>query len=158
MGKFQEAHDRIKDNLEFTNEAKLFIASGTAYANLAWALEGLGRLDEALECAQKSQRISEEMKSPQLRIVALRSLSELQNDPAEKARYAEEALRLAKERSRRLNEAGALLTLSICYQDDSYYQEAATILQKLPPKIPSRTLSASRTVSQRLISYRGLSP
>jgi len=130
-GNFQEAHDRLIKNLGYTDKMELWIGKGILLANLAWALEGLGQVGKAKECAQEALAISEKMKSLQLRIIALRSLSELQSDPKEKARYAEEALALAKERSRRLNEAGALLTLADCYRDERYQQEAEAILIKL---------------------------
>ena len=133
-GNFQDAYERLQHNLEYAEKAKLFIAQGVILANLAWALEGLGLLTDAEQCALEALKISEKMDSVQLRIIALRSLGELQNDSDKKARYVEEAYILAHERSRRLNEAGTLLTLSACTNDERYYQNAVKILRALGSK------------------------
>ena len=130
-GNFQEARERFTRYLEFTEEMQFVIGSGVASANMAWVMDALGFPDDALSYAEKAFCFAEKADAPLLKIVALRSLSEAQKDPTARAAYAEEARALAKKRSRRFNEAGALLTLADCHQDESIYKEAIQLLEEL---------------------------
>ena len=98
---------------------------------MAWAMDGLGDSDSALEYAEKSLFMAEKTNSHLLKIVALRSLSEVQTDQNTKTRYAEEAYNLAKKHSRRFNIAGALLTLAECHEDEKLQKKAIHILEEV---------------------------
>ena len=131
LGNFEDARQRLLKDIAFTEEMKFDTGSGTTYANMAWAMDGLGDSDSALEYAEKSLFMAEKTNSHLLKIVALRSLSEVQTDQNTKTRYAEEAYNLAKKHSRRFNIAGALLTLAECHEDEKLQKKAIHILEEV---------------------------
>ena len=130
-GDFKNAYQRINREILYAEKMKFHIGVGTSYANMAWVMDGLGDIDSALGYAEKSLFMAKKTDAPLLKIVALRSMSELQKDLSVKAHYAEEARIMAKKRSRRFNEAGALFTLADCYQDKKLQDEAIQLLDKL---------------------------
>ena len=131
LGDFQDAHQRISQYLAYTEEMQFHIGTGVACANMAWAMDGLGDTDSALEYAEKTLSIAKKTNAHLLEIVALRSMSELQKDLSSKVRYAEAVRTLAKKHSRRFNEAGAMLTLADCHQDENLRDEAIRLLDDL---------------------------
>ena len=131
LGDFQNALENLRADHEHAKEAQLRQPFARLYAKIAWALDGLGLFDEAMEHAEKSLFLAEKMDEPLVKLMALRSLSEVTNDKDDKIRYAEEARALAKKHSRRLNEAGALLTLAHSYREDSFRNEAEEILDEI---------------------------
>lgn len=131
QGQTKEATHDLLENLGYIKERKYHIAEGLVYANLAWSLE---EQKEATEYAEEALKIAESMNSPRLKIIALRALAELKNEPQEKQKIAQEALELAKKHNRFLNQAGALLSLATCTsnaQTVSLQEEATCILQSL---------------------------
>jgi len=131
LGNFQNAYQRLTHDITYTKKMQFQVGAGTTYANMAWVMEGLGDIDSALEYAEKSLSIAKKTNAHLLKIIALRSMSELQKDSNAKAYYAEEAYALAKKHSRRFNKAGALLTLADCYQDKNLHDKARQILDEL---------------------------
>ncbi|MCP4141157.1 MAG: tetratricopeptide repeat protein [Chloroflexi bacterium] len=131
LGKFDEAHTRLKRSLKSVEEKNLKIAIAIVRAKLAWALEGLGFQEDAMKYAKSALNHANKINNPPLIILALRAISEITDDAEDKIHYAEEALRLARKHLRPLNEAGALFTLANCYQDNTLIEEATEILERI---------------------------
>lgn len=131
LGDFQNALDNLREDHEHAQKGALRQPNVRLYAKIAWALDGLGRYDEAMEHAEKSLFLAQKIDEPLVKLMALRSISEVTKDMNDKLRYAEEARQLAVKHSRRLNEAATLLTLAGCRQDDNLRAEATRILQEI---------------------------
>jgi len=131
LGKFKESSEDLLLDLEYSQRAEYHIVESIICSNLAWALEGLGQVEKGLDYAHRALSISERYGSDQAEIVALRSLAETEKSVQQKAFYAEKALVLAKKKKRKLNEAGALLTLAYTYENKSLHQEADSILREM---------------------------
>ena len=131
LGNFQDAYQRLSQYLAYTKEMQFHIGTGVACANMAWVMDGLGDINSALDYAEKSSYMAKKTDAPLLKIVAIRSLSELQKDQTSKVRYAEKAYILAKKQSRRFNEAGALLALADCHKNEFLRNEAIQLLEEL---------------------------
>lgn len=131
LGDFKNALQNLRADHEHAKQAQLPQPKVRLYAKIAWALDGLGIYDEAMEHAETALFLAEKLDEPLVRLMALRSLSETTNELNDKIRYAEEARMLAVKYSRRLNEAATLLTLAGCRQDDSLHADAVRILEEI---------------------------
>ena len=147
QGQTKEATHDLLENLNYIKERKYHIAEGLVYANLAWSLE---EQKKSIEYAEKALSIAESINSPRLKIIALRALAELKNQPQERQKIAQEALELAKKHDRFLNQAGALFTLATCADNDknaSLKEQATSILRSLGAE---NWIKAENSYHQRL--------
>ena len=128
LGQFENACKNLLVDLEYSREKEHHIGESVICSNMAWALDGLGEAEKSLEYANLALSIARKYKSVKAEIIALRSLAEIERNVQQKTLYAQKALRLSKKNGRRLNEAGALLTLAFISKDSSLYQQAETIL------------------------------
>jgi tetratricopeptide (TPR) repeat protein len=130
-GEFQSALKNFQVNILHTKKHNLNVATGRLYLRLSWALDGLGKKDEALKYARAALETAQALADSASLTMAFRCLSELHLPLADKIRYAEQARILAKKQNRRLNEAGALITLANCTQNQSYFDQATSILKEI---------------------------
>lgn len=131
LGEFQNALENIRTNLQHTEKYHLDVSTNRLLLRLAWALDGLGRKNEAVKYAYRSLESNRKINDSLSHIMALRCLSELNIPEKDKLRYAKEALKLAKEHHRRLNQAGALFTLAHCTHEKKYHNRAVKLLEEI---------------------------
>ena len=128
LGDFESALENLQKDHAHVKERRLNSANPRLYAKIAWAYDGLGMKKKAIENGEKALELSD---SPLTKLMALRCLSELDIPKNQRIQYAEEAVMLAKDHHRRLNHAGALITLSKLTHNDDLYKKAIELLEDL---------------------------
>lgn len=111
LGEYQSGQEGIGawlDFVEHTGARKAFAADSL---NLSHCYAQLGQVDQAREMAENALQIARESDSQVLQGLALRHLADY--SPAhERAEYLQQALEIAREYQRRLDEADCLLALA----------------------------------------------
>jgi tetratricopeptide (TPR) repeat protein len=111
------------------NRRAMYIAS---LVDLGYCCVGLGELARARQAVNDALQQAEELSLPTLRLIALRCLAVI--EPDQSMERLQEALSLARELERRLDEAGCLLSLAGLSADETerlrLWNEGALLLQQ----------------------------
>ncbi len=151
LGEFGAALEALKEDARHSEQRGSREGRVAVYVNLARCLGGLGRRDEAVALARRALALAQDTGSATVRLAALRSLAEWL-PPSQQEPYLREALHLARQTGRRLDEAACLLSLAAVHAGEErqrLWQQGVALLQEMealawvqgrtpddPPSIP----------------------
>lgn len=133
QGKYEAAIPDLEADLNFSEEHDLVGAVEMDCICLSLCYQGLGQEEHAVRLAERAWEIAQRLEKPVFRALALRCLAE--HRPARRFDLLEQALALACEAQRPLDEAACLLSLAGLAEDEEERQrlwaEGVRILERI---------------------------
>ena len=111
LGEFEAALQALEEDARLAEQQGSREGRVATYVNLSRCLGHLGRLDEALDLANRAYALAQDSGSATARLAALRNLADWLPRPRRES-LLREALRLARQTERRLDEAACYLSLA----------------------------------------------
>lgn len=133
LGRYEQALDDIMFGLELYRQQGRLEGAIITTVDLILYLRGTGRAEQAAQLAQENYEAAWRESFPHLHIVTARCLA-LFRPPPQQAILLRQALALAREHGRPLDEAGCLFSLSAIAADDerlALYQQGVALLEQM---------------------------
>lgn len=134
LGRYDEAYEDIEFSLNLYRQQGRLEGTIVTMIDLILYLQGIGREEEAAQLAQENYEAAWKEDFPHLHIVTARCLALFQSPP-EQRQLLEQALSLARQHNRPMDEAGCLFSLSAIASDrqegDELYQQGVDLLRQM---------------------------
>lgn len=134
LGRYDEAYEDIEFSLNLYRQQGRLEGTIVTMIDLIIYLQGIGREEEAAQLAQENYEAAWKEDFPHLHIVTARCLALFQSPP-EQRKLLSQALSLARQHNRPMDEAGCLFSLSAIADNeqevDELYRQGVELLRRM---------------------------
>jgi tetratricopeptide (TPR) repeat protein len=132
-GEYQGALEALREDEAYCRANRLVEGLGNTMVNLGLCLWLQGQREQSVHYAEAALRVANEHQLKALKLISLRLLGIVTSDQAKARKLLEEALTIAQQSGRQLDEAACLLSLACLNMDDrnSLWAAGAALLSKM---------------------------